>query len=173
MEKDTSYIKKSPRKKTIYSKGSIRSHSFSSNRNKTNEDNLKTINLNTEDHPVIENHYWYRNDIPKADIYFPKHAEHKYKCECNLCQEGNLQPRERLELRADLAFFNNFDFESGQNNNGGEKDFMLILKKLMPPRNVARSLYLSIPETACFVDGECKFIVSTSRVKLSNEGTLN
>ena len=154
-------------KKEIGSISFVKGSSLSSELSKIGEEVDKIEEKIGEGFRLIENNNWHKNDVPKADIQFEKHAEHTYKCTCNICGEEVHRKREKLDLRQDTVFFKNFDFETQHQNLPLEKDFVFILKRLMPTKIMTRSLYLSIPETACFIQGECKFIVSTGKVKIS------
>ena len=98
----------------------------------------------------------------KLEIEFDKHAEELYTCDCNVCM---IEARRRKSVErndASAAFFRNFDFH--QKNNELEKDFTFILKRLIPPKHIARSLRLFVPDMACFIAGEAKLAVMTGKV---------
>ena len=92
---------------------------------------------------------------------FDKHADEKYNCCCNVCkfQMNKIANNDNFINK----FFENYDFNP-LSSVDGEKDFVFILKRLHPPKNVIRSLRLLIPETIGFINGEAKFILITARV---------
>lgn len=81
------------------------------------------------------------------------------KCDCAICKAETFKVREKNEETFEAKFFDDFDFET--TNSSVEKDFVFVLKRLIPPKNALGTIRVNIPETVCFISGEAKFIAST------------
>lgn len=99
-------------------------------------------------------------------IKFVKHAEGVLQCQCKVCEIDNMHIKEEIKPLPVGAFFQGFDFNQCLRDQDLEKDFVFVLKKLVPPRELPYTLRIFIPETIAFADGEAKFIVLTEKVSV-------
>ena len=104
------------------------------------------------------------DDFEIPNTVFDNHVEGNLKCKCNVCDTENTHKKEIKYVDPSSEFFNNFNFEAHVRNTEPEKDFVFILKRLIPPKQIPYTLRLFIPETVCFTDGEAKFIALTEKV---------
>jgi len=105
-----------------------------------------------------------KNDVLKSDLHFNKHVEEVFKCRCNVCWEGRRLRHNFPDHSPEAAFFKEYKFQIQDSGQQTEKDFVFILKRLAPHKAMSNSLRLFIPDTACFIQGECKFIAYTGKV---------
>ena len=100
-----------------------------------------------------------RNALTASDLPFEKQTIAKLECHCTICQAQNeiRIPPEEVPVH---PFFRSYDFKSITRGTHYDKDFVFILKRLIPPTHASQSLRLPIPETVAFINGEAKFIVS-------------
>ena len=108
----------------------------------------------------------HQHDLPKSDINFNKHVDEVSKCRCNVCVEGRRVHKELEDTSPEAAFFREFHFDHHENGPIPEKDFIFILKRLAPHKNVTNSLRLFVPDTACFIQGECRLLAFTGKVRI-------
>jgi len=100
------------------------------------------------------------------NIAFDNHADSQLKCQCSVCtQDGVNRKEENKSPRKCHEFWTNFNFEAAVRSIEPEKDFVFVLKRLIPPKATPYNLRLSVPETVAFVDGEPKFVARTEKDK--------
>jgi len=152
--------------------------SISQRDTKLNQSSIDGINLNhvtrlsddieSERPPEYKNRFLehQRQHRLVANIAFDDHADSQWKCECSVCildavnkKEGNKSPKKYHE------FFTNFNFEAAAKNPEPEKDFVFVLKRLIPSKNTPYNLRISVPETIAFIDGEPKLVALTEKDK--------
>ena len=105
-----------------------------------------------------------KHEMGKLEIKFDGHADQKFTCRCNICEEDSHKKRDHEEGCHEIIFFKGFTFDENQQSPPIEKDFVFILKRLAPLKYMMNTLRLFIPDTACFIQGECKLIVYTGKV---------
>ncbi len=99
-----------------------------------------------------------------SNLIFDKHADGNFKCSCEVCEVDSKTKREEKAPDPTLNFFHKFNFEQEALNSEPEKDFIFILRKLIPPKKLPYSVRIFVPETVAFVDGDPKFIVQSEKV---------
>jgi len=99
-----------------------------------------------------------------SNLVFDNHADGNFKCSCEVCEVDSKTKKEEKAPDPTLNFFYQFNFEQETMNSEPEKDFIFILRKLIPPKKLPYSVRIFIPETVAFVDGDPKFIVQTEKV---------
>ncbi len=101
----------------------------------------------------------------KPDIEVTKQAHEKLECYCNVCLAQNGVKIEPEEIPCD-EFFRDFDFGlSTKNNNEADREFLYIIKRLMPKKNTTHTMRLTMPETLFFAGGFPSFLVHPGKVK--------
>jgi len=105
-----------------------------------------------------------KNDGGKSELHFNKHVDEVFKCRCNVCWEGRRIKSNITDQSPEAEFFKEFHFHSQENAQTIEKDFVFILKRLAPNKGMSNTLRLFIPDTACFIQSECRFIAYTGKV---------
>ena len=103
-----------------------------------------------------------KEEMKKLELQFDNHANETFKCDCALCIKELRKRKSLIQRGVSKDFFENFDFNLV--NSELEKDFVFIIKRLIPSKNVPRSLRLFIPDTVAFINGEVKFIIMTGKV---------
>jgi len=102
-----------------------------------------------------------------SNLIFDNHADGHFKCSCEVCEIDSKIKKEEKVPDPTLNFFHKFNFEQENQNFQPEKDFVFILRKLIPPKKFPYSVRVFIPETVAFVDGDAKFIVTAEKVYCS------
>jgi len=118
---------------------------------------------------ILRHHLKHRRNEAKEliftpDLPFSNKAEEKLECQCNICIAQNQIKPEIHELPID-EFFKGFDFNTSPRTIGDyDRDFVFLLKRLIPPRHASQSLRLLIPDTLVFTGGYPLMIVRTGQV---------
>lgn len=131
---------------------------------KTEEDLDYADDRGAYDLKMVDMNFGQKVEIGKDDINFDHHISEMSKCTCHVCFEGRRKKSNTILVGPEAAFFEDFHFDNSDGSLGLEKDFVFILKRLIPGKNMLNSLRICIPDTACFMQGECKFIAFTAKV---------
>ena len=128
------------------------------------------------DHKFLDQLYEYQK-LNFVDSKFDKRAKEHFICQCDLCEydasdrkQSKVQTsQQHLRSMPDMrrkssVLMRNIPGGVASNTSQQEKDFFLVMKRLVPPNKFLRSIRLTIPETCFFQNGDPKFIVYSGKV---------
>ena len=92
------------------------------------------------------------------------HVGDKFSCMCSVCYNAPLNQIRHEDPNKNFDFFQE-DYDETANMDP-EKDFNFIMRRLQPPKHVQRALRLFVPDTAIFLGGEIRYIVTTGKVTI-------
>lgn len=98
----------------------------------------------------------------KDEIMADRHVSEKFVCGCSVCFDSVGASLFNATINTD-NFINNYRGEELLPQDQ-DRDFCFVMRKLIPPKHIQRSLRLYVPETVTFNGGEAKYIVMTARV---------
>ena len=101
------------------------------------------------------------------------YAQERYCCPCDQCRSSmhSIKKRKKIFPYESNPFARVFCSSPKHATMTEEKDFAFVLKRLMPPPNVDRSIRIMIPETAVFIGSELKTIAYTDKVFIESKHT--
>lgn len=119
---------------------------------------------------------------------FDKKALEAFRCRCLVCVKAserqlilfinNLRLSKILKVKNTgiCKPMSNKEIETVNNNPKKpkliERDFVFILRRLVPPARAQRSLNINIPDTVCFIGGDPRLIIYSLRDKKTGIPTI-
>ena len=128
------------------------------NRRKT----IRFLTNEDQDRANESTHQLLSTELQRLDQHNDNHANERFNCNCPLCDKETKILREKFERGKSAEFY--IENESQRVRDDFENDFVFVLKHLVAPKNVQRSLRIFIPDTVAFNNSNIIFICFTGRV---------